>query len=61
MATPSYKWYQTSVLAWMWNEEAIQQSWSEVPWYNMFSTGTQTTTKDNSDAWTKNREVELWL
>ena len=61
MATPSYKWYQTSVLAWMWNEEAIQQSWSEVPWYNMFSTGTQTTTKDNSDAWTKDREVEVWL
>ena len=58
---PSYKWYQTSVLAWMWNEEAIQQSWSEVPWYNMFSTGTQTTTKDNSDAWTKDREVEVWL
>lgn len=61
MATPSYKWYQTSVLAWMWNDQAIQQSWSEVPWYDMFATGTQTTTKDNSDVWTKDREVEVWL
>ena len=61
MATPSYKWYQTSVLAWMWNDQAIQQSWSEVPWYDMFSTGTTTTQTQTNDAWDKNREVEVWL
>lgn len=61
MATPSYKWYQTSVLAWMWNEDAIQQSRSEIPWYNMFSTNTQTTNTQNTDVWSKDREVEVWL
>ena len=61
MATPSYKWYQTSVLAWMWNEEAIQQSWSEIPWYSMFPTNTQTTKTESTDAWNKDREVEVWL
>jgi len=60
MATPSYKWYQTSVLAWMWNEEAIRNSWSEVPWYEMFAnTWTQSTP---TDTWlSKNKEVEIWL
>ena len=61
MATPSYKWYQTSVLAWMWNDQAIQQSWSEVPWYDMFATGTTTTQTQTNDTWDKNREVEVWL
>ena len=63
MATPSYKWYQTSVLAWMWNDQAIQQSWSEVPWYDMFATWTSNTSTQaqTSDAWTKDREVEVWL
>ena len=61
MATPSYKWYQTSVLAWMWNEEAIQQSWSEIPWYSMFPTNTQATKTESTDAWNKDREVEVWL
>lgn len=63
MATPSYKWYQTSVLAWMWNDQAIQQSWSEVPWYDMFATWTSNTNTQvqTNDAWDKNREVEVWL
>lgn len=63
MATPSYKWYQTSVLAGMWNDQAIQQSWSEVPWYDMFATWTSNTSTQaqTNDAWDKNREVEVWL
>jgi hypothetical protein len=63
MATPSYKWYQTSVLAWMWNEEAIRNSWSEVPWYEMFANTwtTTTSTSTDTDNMSKNREVEIGL
>lgn len=63
MATPSYKWYQTSVLAWMWNEEAIRNSWSEVPWYEMFANTWATTTSTSTDTndIAKNREVEIGL
>lgn len=63
MATPSYKWYQTSVLAWMWNEEAIRNSWSEVPWYEMFANTWATTTSisTNTDNMSKNKEVEIGL
>lgn len=63
MATPSYKWYQTSVLAWMWNEEAIRNSWSEVPWYEMFANtwATTTSTSTDTDNMSKNREVEIGL
>ena len=63
MATPSYKWYQTSVLAWMWNEEAIRNSWSEVPWYEMFANTWTTTTSTSTDTndMSKNREVEIGL
>lgn len=63
MATPSYKWYQTSVLAWMWDEEAIRNSWSEVPWYEMFANTWATTTSTSTDTnnLSKNREVEIGL
>lgn len=61
MATPSYKWYQTSVLAWMWNNEAIRQSRWEVPGFDMFSTWNTNTSSTSDASLDKNREVEIGL